>query len=428
MLLDNILKHNKIIIFGTGKMSKDVSNNIPYKIKYYVDNNQKKWGNSFQGALIYSPERLVNEAGNVKIIVASSYFSEISDQLEQLGFEENVDFFNGVDYIHYYNKEKERDKLPLNKFSSKSLIKIYHYIKGHFDREILATHEGIKVKRIEDFRRNIHRIEKGLTMKNSKEVFALNYIEETVNFYCDLIKSSNITNTTIWANDVLSEYFKVIRKTFYLTILEKNFLDASKKLKIDKKEYFKPYLRKKQKINISYEEFYTLSKYRRSVRYYKDYKVSRDLIDKAIELAIESPSACNRQPFHFKVIDDKSLLDKVIKLPKGVLGYGDQIPHLAIIIGNLASFSDVRDRHLIYIDASLAAMTFIYALEIQNISSCIINWPDIEELEKEMQVLLNLDYFERPIMLIGFGYADHNIPVAFSAKKSISKIRSFNLE
>ena len=81
---------------------------------------------------------------------------------------------------------------------------------------------------------------------------------------------------------------------------------------------------------------------------------------------------------------------------------------------------------MIYIDASLSAMAFMYALETMGLSSCPINWPDIEEREKKAEKLLNLRQEERIIMAISLGYPDPEGLVAYSAKKDLDQIRSYN--
>ena len=60
-------------------------------------------------------------------------------------------------------------------------------------------------------RRNTHRLEKGLIMRPRREVFALDYIEETVNQYA-VCKELNAVNETElqWVHDVLSDYFSCV--------------------------------------------------------------------------------------------------------------------------------------------------------------------------------------------------------------------------
>ena len=51
---------------------------------------------------------------------------------------------------------------------------------------------------------------------------------------------------------------------------------------------------------------------------------------------------------------------------------------IIVIVGELDAYEYDRDRHLIYIDGSLAAMTFMLALETLGLSSCPINWSGVE--------------------------------------------------
>ena len=60
-------------------------------------------------------------------------------------------------------------------------------------------------------RRNTHRLEKGLIMRPRRDVFALDYIEETVNQYAVCKESSAVTETELqWVHDVLSYYFACV--------------------------------------------------------------------------------------------------------------------------------------------------------------------------------------------------------------------------
>jgi nitroreductase len=154
--------------------------------------------------------------------------------------------------------------------------------------------------------------------------------------------------------------------------------------------------------------------------------VPRDIIDKAILVANQAPSACNRQPFEFRIIDDPNLLKEVVSFPMGTIGYEKSVPVMIVIVGNLDAYFDERDRHVIYIDASLASMSLMYALETMGLSSCAINWPDIEEREVKMERFLGLKRYQRPIMCLALGYPDPVGMVAFSEKRPLDQIRKYN--
>lgn len=290
-------------------------------------------------------------------------------------------------------------------------------------------------------RRNTHRLEKGLLMRPRHDIFALDYIEETVGCYeraisarCQqtLHSTATVSEDEIeWAHDVIHEYFSVtidhprtrkLRQRFASLAPPSHSHNHSCSRKI-------PYCRDlSQPPSVSYEQLHQLARRRRTVRWFLDQPVPRKSIDRAIQVAAQSPSACNRQPFYFRVIDDPSLLRKVSELPMGTAGYAHNIPAMIVIIGRMRNYPSERDRHLIYIDGSLAAMSLIFALEVQELSSCCINWPDIESKEKAMTNLLQLAPDERPIMCLAVGYADPDAMVACSTKKPLGQLRKFNLD
>lgn len=320
------------------------------------------------------------------------------------------------------------------------LSNVYYIFKWNFGWEHRAVLAGKKIYsdslnnpvfNTSLLRRNVHRLEKGLLMKPRRVPFGLNYIEETVIAFVKAVEAKTEINELIWAKHVLNEYMSITPNHEKIEHLREMVQTVSDQIvennSIAKKNI--PYIRKQEdKPNISSDEFLKLAKYRRSVRWFEQKKVDRKIIDEAIEIAAYSPTACNRQPYEFRVFDDPELVAEVVKLPMGTVGFGHQVPAVAVVIGKLRNYFDERDRHLIYIDGSLAIMSFIYALEVRGIGSCCLNWPDVPKLESKMSKLLGLALDERPIMLIAFGYPDNDGMVANSAKKHHNKLVRYNFE
>ena len=304
-----------------------------------------------------------------------------------------------------------------------------------FRREIWAVLSGIRAHRASEdslsgleykLRRNIHRLEKGLIMDPLRDVFALGYIEETVEAYIQMSAStcSNASQMK-WFKDVLQEYFSVTGPHAIIDVCRERFNGAISSEQTNKKSVPLP-RSSYSKSEISYDEFYALCRQRRSVRWYQDLKVPRELIDRAIVAAAQSPSACNRQPFEFRVFDDPVKVQKISGIPMGTVGFTHQFPVIIVLVGKLNAYEFDRDRHLIYIDGSLAAMTFMYALETLGLSSCPINWAGVEKTELQMDDALELEAYERPVMLISVGYAKQSGKIPFSHKKELGKIRRYN--
>jgi nitroreductase len=325
-------------------------------------------------------------------------------------------------------------RMPLTSFAAAFY---YNVFSSAFRREQLAVMAG---KRLHlgggqtaesmrfTLRRNVHRLEKALTMRPRRDRFAIEYIEETVWCYervvahdgGDEMRSEELK----WFTDVIVEYFSVVRTNDFLQSLQRRF-NACKQVH-PASSLSIPYRRSEApESRVSYSDLLNLMRRRCSTRWFQQRPVPRELLDKAIFAGLQAPSACNRQPFEFRVCDDADLTRKIATIPMGTKGYSANIPCIVIIIGKLDAYFDERDRHIIYIDASLAAMSFMLALETLGLSSCPINWPDIEEREQAMDQVLVLKPWERPVMLMAVGYADPLGFVPYSQKVPLNAARIF---
>lgn len=282
-------------------------------------------------------------------------------------------------------------------------------------------------------RRNTHRLEKGLISRPRREVFALQYIEETVAVYERIILTgcSDGSLELSWAHDVLREYFDTAGDHPILNPLGVRFKKLPRPTSCSaagRAESRRPYLRKLDEITVDYDSLLKLAERRRSVRWFEQRKVPRDLLHQALAVATLSPSACNRQPFEFRIFDDPELVHQVAELPTGTVGYARNFPCVIVVVGKLRYYYDEKDRHVIYIDGALASMSFVFALETLGLASCCINWPDIEEREQAAEKLLKLEADERPVMFIAVGYPDPTGLVPYSEKRPSEQLCRFNFE
>ena len=270
-------------------------------------------------------------------------------------------------------------------------------------------------------------------MQPPRPVFALDYIGETVEFFEAGVATAARPDAVVdldelwWAVDVLDAYFARVASAA-VDEYRSRFAAARDRIAARRDDAGSrvPYQRTDAAPPVGYDDLLALAMRRRSVRWFEQRPVDRALIDQALLVARQSPTACNRMPYEFRFFDDPELVRKVAAVPFGAAGYAHNIPTIAVVVGQLDHYFSPRDRHVIYIDASLAAMGFMYALETLGLASSVINWPDFEPLERKMQKLLGLELHERPVMLIAVGHADPDGLVAYSQKKELESFRSFN--
>jgi nitroreductase len=282
-------------------------------------------------------------------------------------------------------------------------------------------------------RRNVHMLEKGLSMRPRRDVFATGYIEQTVDCFSTRVDGNGGASSDLelqWANDVLSSYFEIAGDDRAINRARGRFVgEPLGPGERSPGRGHAPYQRDLTRESpVAYEDLLALAERRRSVRWFDQRPVSRELIDKGLEVAGLAPSACNRQPFEFRIFDDPELVQKVAEVPMGTRGWVHNIPVFIVIVGNLSAFFSERDRHTIYTDGCLAAMGLVLALESLGLSTCCVNWPDIREREQRMAELLGLKRYERPVMCMAVGYPDPEGMVPFSQKKPVEQIRRYNFE
>ena len=105
---------------------------------------------------------------------------------------------------------------------SSRLTTLYYAVDSSFHREQRAVTHGILRHHMDRngesavfrLRRNTHRLEKALLMRPRRDLFAVDYIEETVARYASCRASElapRYAEDLRWSFDVLSEYFRVTR-------------------------------------------------------------------------------------------------------------------------------------------------------------------------------------------------------------------------
>jgi nitroreductase len=327
----------------------------------------------------------------------------------------------------------DRILLPLTSASGPIASLYYLLLSRRFDREHravlagrLAYERGLRSPLATSplLRRNVHRLEKGLVMQPRRAVFAEDYIEETVAELGRLLRTASLDPVEEkWAHDVLNEYFRVAGSSTVVARAHAAFGELSRSGHVPGETAAIPRPRAASATSgVGYAEFLALCTQRRSVRWFEQRAVPRELVLRALAAAAQAPSACNRQPFLFRYFEQSSDAQRIAAIAMGTEGYAQNVPALVVLLGDLGCYPAERDRHVPYVDAALAAMQFMLALETLGLASCPINWPDVERLEREMSAALDLPRHMRPVMLIALGYPDPQGGVPHSAKKPVESL------
>lgn len=276
-------------------------------------------------------------------------------------------------------------------------------------------------------RRNIHRIEKGMLMKPRRDVFALRFILPTVQAFIVFVEQRKRTTSEYqWAYQVLKRYFQLVESKHTQFLEARELFNGIEISDVEKTEEQKIPFKVNKSNTIKLDDFYKLNSSRKSVRWYSDKPVPKESIDKALEIASLAPSSCNRSPYRYIICNNnKELIQKIAKIPAGTVGWYSNIPAIAVLVGKQSAFTNLANRHSIYVDATLSVMPFVLALETIGISSCLINWADDKGRDKRMREALGMSEDECVIVSISMGYADDSEMVAYSQRKYNNEISEY---
>lgn len=294
--------------------------------------------------------------------------------------------------------------------------------RKHFSGEKNQNHQMF-------LRRSIHRIEKGLISKPMRKSFAADYIGRTVKTYSNLVVAQDAFDAgeAQWARDVLARYFEATAESGDSRVKNarkswEGVWHAETVVNVDLSPFpYSPMVPSKELFAAVAE----VARHRRSVRWFEQKPVPRELIEMAAEVGLTAPSACNRQSYRIELLEDEALRQTVAAIPMGTAGFSEQIPLLGVLVGQHRGYEHHRDRHAIYVDGGLFSTGFILALESLGLSTCCINWPEIPQLNDRMSHALGLRDDERVIMLIAIGYGIDAQKVPRSHKRDLKGLLSW---
>lgn len=175
-------------------------------------------------------------------------------------------------------------------------------------------------------------------------------------------------------------------------------------------------------------EFLQLAASRQSDRAYdKTRAVEREKLERILEAARLSPSACNAQPWKFVVVDEPELAFKIGKATAslGMNKFAKDAPvHILIVeeSANITSMlgSHIKDKYFPLIDIGIASAHITLAAEAEGLGSCILGWFD----EKTIKSLVGIPEKKRLLLDITIGYPAK--AKRTKSRKSKEKIISYN--
>lgn len=164
---------------------------------------------------------------------------------------------------------------------------------------------------------------------------------------------------------------------------------------------------------------------RHSVRDFRPAAVPRELLQRAIRLAMRTPSVCNRQAWHVYQMDSRASIDRALALQNGNRGFGHEVPCLLIITADLRAFDTHGERFQHWVDGGMFAMSLALALHSLGLAACFLNWSRGARDDRRLRQVVALDDAHTVITMMAVGYASKKLKVCYSARRPVDSILTF---
>lgn len=175
---------------------------------------------------------------------------------------------------------------------------------------------------------------------------------------------------------------------------------------------------------------------RRSHRAYKQDQLTQEQIDILLKAGMDSPSAVNRQPWHFTVVQNQKLLDELNKAvweetmkqnPENRSGrFNDPDFHVFYHAPTVIFISADRDNYWYHMDSGIACQNICLAAESIGLGTVILGMPRAafqnEKADEFRKALLFPETHDFTIA-IAVGIPDDDKPAHLHAKDRISYVR-----
>ncbi|MEP1870511.1 MAG: nitroreductase family protein [Paraglaciecola sp.] len=310
---------------------------------------------------------------------------------------------------------KVRELMRYQRLKKSFLYDLNHYFKHSMN---LSDYEEDKL--ISRIVLDTHVIEKGLTMPEARLGFGLarlNILMENMRLF---IQSYDVANPQLLHGfSVLQEYVDFHEKHNHA--IDSQALANYNKLVILKESKDITFTSREQR-NISKSDyflnaessFFEFSESRSSLRNYSAERVSQETLKQALDLARNTPSACNRQSVRVHLYRDLTEISKILEVQGGNRGFGHLANFLIAVTFKPKIYFEQNERNSGHVDGGMYAMNILYALHCNKLAACILNAAHAPAKDKKMRSVANIPDDEIFVAFIAGGIPPDDFKIARS--------------
>lgn len=301
----------------------------------------------------------------------------------------------------------------------------YRKDKNIFSKTYMYSKPITKEKLEYDMLFEIHKLEKGFAVSKNQRPFGKDKINRIIYDIREYEKhrfDSSFAYNLAYSS--LKEYLEFYELKEWTDREEynivKSFLNNNKEFDYIPVGAFD--LKKNDFIDKALIDYNSFISSRRSIRNFANKELSDEDIRKAVEMAIKTPTACNRQMCKIYYIKSKEGKKVIEDYAQGLGLFDLTNANYFVITFDLSANYFVGERNQGWFNSGLVTMNFVNALHSLGIGSCCIQFGNTFNEEKSFKSLLNIPSNERIGVIVTAGYYDEVSRIPYSSRKPIDEI------
>ncbi|MFI2103378.1 polysaccharide pyruvyl transferase family protein [Isoptericola sp. NPDC019693] len=160
---------------------------------------------------------------------------------------------------------------------------------------------------------------------------------------------------------------------------------------------------------------------RRSVREFTDEPVSDGDVSRAVQIAMQSPSVCNRQAARVHQFEDPQIIQQVLDIQGGFNGYA-MPPRLLLVTADLDAFLFAPERNQPFVDGGLFMMSLLLGLTEVGLGSCSLNTAMGSAKDAAIRKIIDVPDNEVFISFVAVGHYDQQVLVPRSKRTHVQDV------
>ena len=283
------------------------------------------------------------------------------------------------------------------------------------------TREGLLAEVIMAY----HVVEKGLTMPNRRLAFGKDVVRRLMSLVDKFICRFSADEPQVrHAIGVVKSYLTLHREAGFDFGEDVEFwktIDVFLSSFADIEPSVQPHMTREEFYRNKEKSFPAFAASRHTLRHYSEHPLPIERIRQAVELAMTTPSACNRQYWKAYCVSNRELGQRILNLQKGNRGFGHLADKVIIVTVNLEAIGP-NERNDAFTNGGMYLMNLCYALFYHEVAHCVLNWSRSPDEDAELRKLVEIPNSESVIAVLSCGETPDEFDVAASPRRDVSDV------